>query len=148
MINKDSFYLQDIELCRALQPIMAKKDIFNDGYFIKQLIEGTYYDADKVYFKRDNEISNNDLIWEQKGSLELIPTWRKDSLEAALPEWVKDRTLTSSKLARIFNDKYPSDCVFLHHIGTERDLINYGRGQESLKALAQLIILLDKEGVE
>lgn len=132
MINKDDFYLQDIELCKQLEPIMAKKGI----------------DADRIFYLNDkNEFVNltgTDFIEGKHELLLPLKTWRKDSLEAALPEWVWDFEVSDFTLSFNFPDEVVRPLTL-----DIRDLMQEGikRGQESLEALAQLIILLDKEEI-
>lgn len=177
-INKDDYYLKNIELLRKLQPIMEKK--------------GIRYDDCLPIFSDVTSIVRTVKEW--------LPTWRKDSLEAALPEWcwyyktegfgyvdpnnnlfvgnketprlrdvVRDRmekrigTRVNLKPningitqyfrgcenkwdAFIVNKEFIEDLIVT--ILNLQEIWLLGRGQESLEALAQLVILLDEEGVE
>lgn len=153
MINKSDFYLKDIDLLKQLQPIMAKKGIEADGYinikdnasfgFLAPYIdqgftahEGEYYD------QNDGCGCCSESVLLETGS----PTYRKDSLESALPEWCFDNFCSMNELLIKFHRMNRLD-ITLYFCEQMSILIYKARrpGQVSLEALAQLIILLDKE---
>lgn len=129
--NKSDFYLKDIDLCKSLFSIMERKKIREDGYL-------TYREGDTTGAPVD--------MYPHAWLFSIHPTWRKDSLEAALVNYsyiIRTGFPTVKKF--LFEDLPGVDRQYL--IGIIRSYKN-GDLQESLKALAQLIILLDKEGVE
>lgn len=125
-MNKDDFYLNDVELCKQLEPILKKKEIKPDMYWfvksdIKELVGA--FDQPKNWLSGANWIKE-----------EYIPTYRKDSLEAAI-NWDK-----SAPIYRwLIENAEAKDLLYA---------IACNLGQQSLRALAQLIILLDKEQIE
>lgn len=135
-LNKDDYYLKNVELCKKLEPIMKKKGIAGDAW----------------------------LLWEHdpsKASVCLYPpyawlksycsTWIKPSLEAALPEWCfdlnLDQTIVRDKLPSSSFQNIPKSYQTVRNIYILARYDIKARGQESLEALAQLIILLDEENL-
>lgn len=139
MTNKDSFYLQDIELLKQLAPIMAKKGIDGDAYLTDYGGVLTH-EAFVAAYRNDREGAHERLKTLQN-------TYRKDSLEAALPEWCFGSRTMDGMLDALADYDSPFHAFIVDNYMQILDAILM-RGQESLKALAQLIILLDKEGVE
>lgn len=125
-VNKDDFYLKDISLLKQLEPIMARKGIEADKWRC-----GAYYNI-----LVDEDVKNEH--WLEAG-LNPVPTWRKDSLEAALPDWC-------FKTSGIPTQSKPMSSETALKVYDLKQVITF-RGQASLKALAELIILLDKEGI-
>ena len=140
MINKEDFYLKDIELCKQLEPIMKKKGLEADGYWV--------YMEHGILASGWSDLKIN-LIEKNSSTVPIdsgVPTYRKDSLEAALPEWVwqylpKEIFGTCGK---DFNGMRWSD----RFVDLKAEAIcGDARGQNCLIALAELIVLLDKDGV-
>lgn len=116
MINKEDFYLKDVELCKQLEPIMRKKGIEADAWFAHKEFTKKYPMMPEKY---------------------ITETYRKDSLEAALPEWCWD-TDSEQRLDMLSKISIEGMRRFLNTDPSRR-------GQESLKALGELIVLLDTE---
>ena len=116
MENKE-FCLQNIELLKQLQPIMEKLGIEPDKYFYK-----------------DRLVTPGFLTF---GSL--IGSWRRDKLEAALPEWCFGSVDVDSMLDAINDYESPAHKFVLKNYKRVLDVLLM-RGQEALNALAKLII--------
>jgi len=134
MTNKD-LVLQCVERCKALAPIM--QGIEPDASFDP---------AGNLW------TSENFLTMGNRGSKHLppfefikdwIPTFRQDKLALRLPEWVFD------------NFKgIPPNPLIICEIEDKIDLIHkvskvvvFGKGQPQLEATADLLILLNNEGL-
>lgn len=158
-INKDTFYLQDVELCKQLEPIMKKKGIEAD----KKIVQ--YYYCPKCGYdimphqyedllERKHEECNCILCPECGAFISAweppcvsYQTWIKPSLEAALPEWCFGSRTVDGMLDALADCDNPAHGFILDNYVRIIDA-TINRGQHSLECLAQLIILLDEEGVE
>lgn len=149
MMNKEDFYLKDIELCKQLEPIMKKKGIFADRILVNILTPiqgkpiGHLYSTDKLNgYERE-------LV--KKKSIAVYPTYRKDSLEAALPDmhfdWIAIyNDIKLKKLVIRDQEIEPGLAIVIWEYWREfSGHHNRNTKQESLKALGELIVLLDTE---
>ena len=129
-LSKDNFYLKNIDLLRKLEPVMKKKGIICDGYVWKS--DGAFMNAGEIVAVGCHEHA--------------LYTWIKPSLEAALPEWCFNGWTSRENILLRFAREDRID-VTLFYCEQFSILINKAlkRGQESLEALAQLVILLDEE---
>lgn len=131
-INKDDYYLKNIGLLKQLEPIMKKKGIDSDNSFCIP-----------------------ETRWECIENRVRISTWIKPSLEAALSrhwKWIYELSWCISEniakdIKRYF-DLEPFSEYTLNMVVYLYKTAVRATGQASLEALAQLIILLDEEGVE
>jgi len=137
-MDKSDFYLQDIDLLRQLAPIMVKKGIEAD----KKIKTGEL----RIIGHFNGGTPAYDSI--------KIGTYRKDSLEAALPEWCfygYDRASSTCELGDKWHEamhEIELKCGEEMYWKIENLLFDVFTNRDNLKALAELIILLDKEGVE
>lgn len=138
MINKDDFYLADIELCKQLEPIMQKKGIDADDMLYSEYKYtagvGSWTDFDIRGFI---QIPSSDT--RERWAL----TYRKDSLEAALPGCFFARTIDEA-LDNLADYEHPLHAFIIDHWKQIYDVLIYSE----LKSIARLIILLDKEEVK
>lgn len=149
MINKEDFYLKNIELCKQLEPIMKRLGVEEDRYLhlYKEQVCGIPKGSIRI---KDHEILTE--------AIEEYPTWRSDSMGAALPEWVarvirvwaidQDYLFVGALCNAIpdFKDRKGAKLLKAGIKKLFEDLIT-SRGQPKLEALANLIILLDSEGL-
>lgn len=167
MINKEDFYLKDIELCKQLEGIMKKKGIEEDHFFVdyykcprcgirydKKSLENWLENEDRDVFCCDSPGCYGHIAREYISEWACgTPTYRKDSLEAAIKKhwgWI-------SKLAWCNNNKILRDIekywdlerlstdLKEHIVSLYKAIVRTDDIQESLKAIAELIVLLDKE---
>ena len=142
MENKE-FCLQDIELLKQLQPIMEKLGIEPDKYFYKdRLVTPGFLTFGSICIIADGNSSSGVMI----STDSLIGSWRRDKLEAALPEWCFGSAHVDSMLDAINDYENPAHEFALKNYERIIDILLM-RGQKALNALAKLIILLDKEGL-
>lgn len=139
-INKDDFYLQDISLLKQLQPIMAKKGIDNDAWLL---------------WEHDPSKASVCLYAPYAWLKSYCSTWRKDSLESTIRKhwgWITHMAwairLQQVKWVLEKHKVVLSSDLQKHIVDLYKTIVITDDIQESLKALAQLIILLDKENIE
>ena len=141
-MDKTEFYLKSAQLCKKLEPIMAKLNIEPDGYWKTS----TEHEWDNDY---------RDLLTTAVPGKK-VKTYRKDSLEAALPKWCFDwlayQVTETDEISNIwynkgieYSDEHAEEVV--SEIRSLLRPISFGTGPNTLTALANLIILLDSEGL-
>lgn len=116
-----------------------------DGFLIRQLIPRTHYDQGETYFKLNNEISNNDLMWKSESYIEMLATYRLDKILAKLPEWFfiydgAQRDFAVRKWLKDLNISIQN--LLFSELVYNRDIIEGLRGQSAANAAAKLLHLL------
>lgn len=154
MENKE-FCLQNIELLKQLQPIMEKLGIEPDKYFYKdRLVTPGFLTFGSICIIADGNSSSGVMI----STDSLIGSWRRDKLEAALPEWCFENGYHTEcgriwwcapRLNELIVEKEYTSEIYNKVDEICEAFVTYRKstGQQSLNALAKLIILLDKEGL-
>ena len=144
-MNKDNFYLKEVELCKQLEPILKKKGIEGDGY-ITEYGKVLTHEAFVAAYRNNREEGLERLK-------SLQNTWRKDSLEAALPDWVfagYDRASSTCELGDSWHDAmYQIELKGGQELywKVENILFDIFTNRNNLAKLAELIILLEKEQI-
>jgi len=137
-MTKENFYLKDIERLKKLEPIMDRLGARPDDYWIyAQHPVLPCWVLQSIAKKDDHYFAKEDLA-----------TYRSDTLESVLPEWWKSIGLTESggelkRLLYSFIDKEVGAWAIRNLC---REAL-FSDSQESLEKKADLIILLDEEGL-
>jgi len=132
-------YLENIDLLKQLEPIMERLGVEADGYMIAMRIGDKTHTViyDCLY---DLEVDSGDIDYAFK-------LYRSDTLENVLPEWLYDRGLYLVGFLKMYSlsDEICEDIA--NKIRDTMPQLQGLRGQPKLEALAQLVILLDGEGL-
>lgn len=137
MINQEDLVLKDIERLKKIQLIMQRLGIEPDGWW-RSIDDG------KTWFFTSRE--NQDPEKLTTDCVINIPTYRQDKLALALPDWLY-------LCLEVEEDVYvrlprPKQCRELsYEIHTLMLRVISWRGQEQLQATADLLILLEEEGL-
>lgn len=146
MTNQD-LYLP-IELAKLIAPIARRVGVEEDGYWSISVSDFISVQGMAAYLGIADSKSGYIFTTSQLAAgsaAHYVPTYRKDKLEAMLPEWCFDGTM--------FNDYNNPDGIGAKMLRCSDHTsmlelfrtAQLSRGPASLTALAELILLLEKE---